>query len=58
MIKTGRVQPGKTPSVVSGRPSTEIVDEEPVLHGERPVDPGLKKLASTFGTSEKEKRDE
>jgi len=58
MIKTGQVRPGKTPSTVSGLPSTKVVDEEPVRQGERPVDPGLKKLASVLPEPEKEKRDE
>lgn len=48
MTKTGRVQTGKTPSVVSGLPSTKIVEGEPVRKGEKPVDAGLKKLASVI----------
>lgn len=46
MTKTGRVNIGKTPSVVSGKPSTKVVDGEPVRKKEHANDPGLKKLAS------------
>ena len=48
MIKTGKVETGKTPSVVSGRPSEKIVSGEPVADREKPVDPGLKKLAAAI----------
>lgn len=48
MEKTGQVRPGKTPSTVSGLPSTEIVHGEPVREGEQPVDPGLEKLATAL----------
>jgi hypothetical protein len=46
MTKHGKVEVGKTPSVVSGRPATKIEDDEPVRKGEQPADAGLKKLAS------------
>lgn len=46
MIKHGKVVPGKTPSVVSGETSDQIVEDEPVKDDEKPVDPGLKKLAA------------
>ena len=52
MEKTGQVRPGKTPSTVSGLPSTQIVQGEPVRPGEAPVDPGPRKLASTLEPSE------
>ena len=48
MLKTGQVQVGKTPSVVSGERSTAVVDGEPVSDAERPEDPGLKKLAKAL----------
>lgn len=43
MEKYGVVKVGKTPSVVSGKPSTKIVDEEPLCEGEQ-----LKKVASSL----------
>jgi hypothetical protein len=46
MIKHGKVIPGKTPSVVSGKPSDSVKEGEPVCDGEKPADPGLKKTAS------------
>ena len=46
MTKNGRVQVGSTPSVVSGKPATKIVQGEPVRGSEKPVDPGLRKAAS------------
>ena len=48
MIKTGRIEVGKTPSVVSGKPSTKLRDGEPVRKFERLDDPGLKKLAAVL----------
>lgn len=48
MTKHGKVEVGKTPSVVSGRPSTKIEDGEPVRKDEQPVDAGLRKLASVL----------
>lgn len=58
MEKTGQVKLGKTPSVVSGLPSTKIVDTEPVRDGEKPSDPGLTKLASSLAETDKEHTDE
>ncbi len=46
MTKTGRVEVGVTPSVVSGKKSTKLVDGEPVRGDEKPTDPGMKKAAS------------
>lgn len=51
MIKNGRVEVGKTPSVVSGEKSQSICEGEPVRRYERPVDPGLRKLASLVADS-------
>ena len=48
MIKDGQVKVGKTPSVVSGKPSEVIKDDEPVKKDEQPRDPGLKKLAAAI----------
>ncbi len=48
MIKDGQVKVGRTPSVVSGKPSQEVKEGEPVCRGEQPEDPGLKKLASAL----------
>lgn len=48
MIKDGQVKVGRTPSVVSGRPSEEIKEGEPIRRNEYPEDPGLKKLASAL----------
>jgi len=50
MIKHGKVIPGQTPSTVSGKPSDRIVEDEPVNDDEKPVDPGLRKLASVLTT--------
>lgn len=46
MIKNGKVEIGKTPSAVSGKTATRLVDGEPVRRHEQTNDPGLKKLAS------------
>jgi len=48
MIKDGKVEVGRTPSVVSGKPSQEVKEGEPICRGEKPEDPGLKKLASVL----------
>lgn len=48
MIKDGKVKVGKTPSVVSGKPSNTIKEGEPIRKDEKPVDPGLKKLAAAI----------
>lgn len=58
MIKTGKVELGKTPSVVSGLPSTKLVEGEPVRKDEKPTDPGLKKLASEVTQKPEDKNDE
>ena len=52
MIKTGKVEIGKTPSVVSGKRSTKLREGEPVRKQEKPTDPGLKKLASALAADE------
>ena len=46
MVKTGRVEIGKTPSVVTGRPATAIENGEPVVKGESVV-PG-RRLSMTL----------
>lgn len=51
MLKTGQVQVGKTPSVVSGERSTAVVEGEPVSGDERTEDPGLKKLAKALDSA-------
>lgn len=51
MIKTGRVEIGKTPSAASGRPSTRVEDGEPVSDkdGKQKVkSASLKKLVREF----------
>lgn len=53
MIKHGKVVPGETPSIVSGRPSEKIEGGEPVREGEKPVDAGLKKLSSVIEINER-----
>jgi hypothetical protein len=54
IIKTGRIEVGKTPSVVTGFVSTLIVDGEPVKKDEKPVDSEFKKLASLIDVTGKE----
>jgi hypothetical protein len=49
MIKTGRIEPGKTPSSVSGKPCDKVRDEEPVRGREKPV---MRKLARLMGKKE------
>jgi hypothetical protein len=49
MQKNGRVEIGKTPSVVSGKKSARLIEGEAVCAKEKPVDPGMKKLASFIG---------
>ena len=44
MTKTGRVEPGKTISAVSGKTSTEIRNGEAVAKGEKPPE-SLVKIA-------------
>ena len=46
IVKTGKIELGKTPSVVSGDHATAVVDSEPVVAGEETVDPGLVKLGN------------
>jgi hypothetical protein len=46
MIKNGRIEIGKTPSVVTGACSTRILEGEPVGDHEHPNDPEFRKLAS------------
>jgi len=48
MTKTGNIEIGKTPSVVTGEPATAIEAGEPIKKGEQPVDPGLVKLANSL----------
>lgn len=48
MTKTGKVTPHETPSVVSGRAATHVVDGEPVCRGEDPEAYRLEKLAKAF----------
>lgn len=48
MIKTGNIEIGRTPSVVSGQPSKTVKDGEPVAANENAVDPGLVKLAASL----------
>lgn len=53
VTKNGRVEEGKTPSVISGKPCTEIVQGEPVCRGEEKelVDPGLERVKKAFVTT-------
>ena len=44
MIKTGKVEIGKTPSVVSGKPSKKIVKGEPLAKDEKETE-SMQKLA-------------
>jgi len=57
MIKHGKVVVGETPSTVSGEVSDQIKDDEPVVDDEKPVDPGLKKLASALTESDSKHAD-
>ena len=54
MIKHGQVVTGETPSVVGGRPATDIVSGEPVVKGETLRDPGLVKLAEALAAEYQE----
>jgi len=44
MIKTGKVELNKTPSVISGKPAKKIVKGEPLAAGEKELH-SIKKLA-------------
>lgn len=46
MTKTGNVEAGVTPSVLSGRRCDLVQDGEPLCDGEQITDPGLKKAAA------------
>jgi hypothetical protein len=48
MIKNGKIELGKTPSAVTGKPSKILQDGEPIRKGEKLVDPGLTKLAAAL----------
>jgi len=48
MTKTGKVEIGKTPSVVSGKPSKRIVKGEPLADQEKET-ASMKKLARAVG---------
>lgn len=49
MIKTGRIEPGKTPSTVSGRPSEVIRKGEPVRRDEKTPERTISKVAKQLG---------
>lgn len=48
MTKTGNVEAGVTPSVLSGRRCDLVQDGEPLCAGEQTADPGLKKAAAAL----------
>ena len=48
MTKNGRVEAGKTPSVVSGKISDRVEEGEPVRGQEHPDQDGMKKLAQVM----------
>ena len=54
IIKNGRIEVGKTPSVVTGDVSTLIIEGEPVKKDEKPTDPEFRKLASLIEITGKE----
>lgn len=45
MIKNARIEPGKTPSEVSGAPATHVDDGVPLADGEELPQKRLEKLA-------------
>jgi len=52
MIKNAKVEPGVTPSSLSGKPSTHVVDGEPLAEGEEPgktIKKAAKALEPTLG---------
>jgi hypothetical protein len=48
MIKTGKVELGKTPSVITGKPAKKIVRGEPLAEGEKDTQ-SMKKLTRAVG---------
>jgi hypothetical protein len=46
--KTGRVEPDRTPSVVSGRKSTAVIAGEAVVKGEQTQEGRLKKASAAL----------
>lgn len=48
MVKNGRVEIGKSPSVVSGKCATTIVSGEAIRYGEIDQIPDLEKLAASL----------
>ena len=46
MEKNGRVEPGRTPSEVSGRPSSVLKDGQAVRVDETPVENTVEKVAA------------
>jgi hypothetical protein len=48
MIKTGKIEIGKTPSVVSGKPSKKLVKGEPLAENEKDTQ-SFKKLTRAVG---------
>lgn len=58
MIKNGRIETGKTPSVVSGKRSDRIENGEPVAGDEHPYDGNLKKAASQIEQEQEQENTE
>ena len=54
MTKTGKIEPGTTPSEVSGRRSTRVVRGVPLADGEAPSDDAMAKLAAAVPAERKD----